>query len=98
MPVTVKPPNDVLLDGRKLAGVLVEMRAQQGAAHLAIAGLGINVNHAVEDFPAELRHRAISLAIALGRQVDRQKFAAALLRNLDQTYSATFRGLEKRPS
>src|SRR5436190_786350 len=41
----IKLPNDVLLCGRKVAGLLVEMRAQQKAPHLAIVGIGINVNH-----------------------------------------------------
>jgi len=62
LPATVKPPNDVHIEGKKVAGVLVEMRAQPNAPHLAIAGIGINVNHAPEDFPNELRDRATSLA------------------------------------
>src|SRR6266699_2923262 len=41
---TIKLPNDVQIDGRKVAGVLVEMRAQQRATHLAIVGIGVNVN------------------------------------------------------
>ena len=85
---TIKLPNDVLIDGRKVAGVLVEMRAQEKAPHLAIAGIGVNVNQS--DFPKELRDKAISLAMALGRQVDRKKFAITLLRNLDRTYRARF--------
>jgi BirA family biotin operon repressor/biotin-[acetyl-CoA-carboxylase] ligase len=87
---TIKLPNDVQIDGRKVAGVLVEMRAQEKAAHLAIAGIGVNVNQSRGDFPRELQSMAISLAMALGRQVDRQSFAIALLRNLDQTYRARF--------
>jgi BirA family biotin operon repressor/biotin-[acetyl-CoA-carboxylase] ligase len=87
---TIKPPNDVQIDGRKVAGVLVEMRAQEKAAHLAIAGIGVNVNQSLEDFPKELQSRAISLAMALGKQVDRQSFAIALLRKLDRTYRARF--------
>ena len=98
LPVTVRPPNDVQLDGRKIAGVLVEMRAQQGGPHLTIAGIGINVNHRVEDFPEELQDCAISLAMALDRSVDRQQFAVTLLRNLDRTYSATFCHSPKRRS
>ena len=86
----IKPPNDVQIDGRKVAGVLVEMRAQEKAAHLAIAGIGINVNQSREDFPKELQSGAISLAMALGKQVDRQTFAVALLRKLDRTYRARF--------
>src|SRR5947209_8545641 len=87
---TIKLPNDVQIHGRKVAGVLVEMRAQEKAPHLAIVGIGINVNQSLEHFPSDLRDRAISLAVALGQQVDRQKFAVALLRNLDRTYRAHF--------
>lgn len=87
---TIKLPNDVQIDGRKVAGVLVEMRAQEKAAHLAIAGIGVNVNQSLEDFPRELQGKAISLAMALGRQIDRQSFAIALLRYLDLTYRARF--------
>jgi BirA family transcriptional regulator, biotin operon repressor / biotin---[acetyl-CoA-carboxylase] ligase len=87
---TIKSPNDVQIDGRKVAGVLVEMRAREKAPHSAIVGIGINVNQALEDFPEELQSRAISLAIALGRQVDRQNFAIALLRDLDRSYRERF--------
>jgi len=80
----------VHIGGRKVAGVLVEMRAQEKAAHLAIAGIGVNVNQSREDFPKELQNRAISLAMALGKQIDRQSFAIALLRNLDRTYREKF--------
>jgi len=86
----IKPPNDVQIDGRKVAGVLVEMRAQEKAAHLAIAGIGVNVNQSLKDFPKELQSRAISLAMALGKQIDRQSFAVALLRKLDRTYREKF--------
>jgi BirA family transcriptional regulator, biotin operon repressor / biotin---[acetyl-CoA-carboxylase] ligase len=86
----IKLPNDVQLYERKVCGVLVEMRAQNKAPHLAVVGIGINVNQSRYDFPAKLQDRAISLAIALGRQVDRQSFAVALLRNLDLTYREKF--------
>jgi BirA family transcriptional regulator, biotin operon repressor / biotin---[acetyl-CoA-carboxylase] ligase len=86
----IKGPNDVQLYGRKVAGALVEMRAQNKAPHIAVIGIGINVNQYREDFPEELRDRAISIAMAVDRQVDRQKFAKALLRNLDLTYRERF--------
>jgi BirA family biotin operon repressor/biotin-[acetyl-CoA-carboxylase] ligase len=87
---TIKPPNDVYIDGRKAAGVLVEMRAQEKAPHFAIVGIGINVNQSTEDFPKQLSARAISLAMVLHRQVDRQELAIALLRKLDSTYCDLF--------
>jgi BirA family biotin operon repressor/biotin-[acetyl-CoA-carboxylase] ligase len=87
---TIKSPNDVYIDGRKVAGVLVEMRAQKKAPHIGILGIGVNVNHMAEDFPAELRTTAGSLAMATRRPLDRHLLAVALLRNLDGTYHATF--------
>jgi BirA family biotin operon repressor/biotin-[acetyl-CoA-carboxylase] ligase len=87
---TVKTPNDIYLENRKMAGILVEMRAQTGAPHLAIVGIGINVNQALDDFPVELRGRATSLAIALGRKIDRGSFASELLRILDRNYAQQF--------
>lgn len=82
---TIKPPNDVYLDSRKVAGVLVETIAKRGPEYDAIVGLGINLNQALEDFPGELRARAGSLAMALGRLVDRTLFAIAILRELERT-------------
>jgi len=92
----IKLPNDVQLDGHKVAGVLVEMRAQDNGPHLAVVGIGINVNQCRDDFPGELQDKATSLAVELGRQVDRQNFAIPLLRNLDLTYREKFCGSRGR--
>ena len=86
----IKLPNDVQLSGRKVAGVLVEMRAQEKAPHLAVVGIGINVNQSLEDFPPKLQSRAISFAMALHRPVDRRQLAVAVLRYLDRTYRERF--------
>jgi len=85
-----KLPNDVRLSGRKVAGVLAEMRAQEKAPHLAVVGIGINVNQSLEDFPPKLQSRATSLAMALHRPVDRRQLAVALLQYLDRTYRERF--------
>ena len=87
---TVKPPNDVYVHRRKVAGVLIEMKAQAQAPHLAILGIGINVNQAAVDFPIELQERAASLAIVTGRHCDRDELAIRLLQNLDRTYHDLF--------
>lgn len=57
---TIKWPNDVLLDGRKLAGILVEGRPQEG---WAVLGIGVNVAVRTEDLPPELRDRAATLGL-----------------------------------
>lgn len=87
----VKPPNDVYVEGRKIAGVLVEMRARPAAPHVAIVGIGLNVNHQPSDFSSELRDRSTSLAILRRSRLDRQSLALELLRNLDRSYAESFR-------
>ena len=87
---TVKLPNDVQLCRRKVAGVLVEMRAQEKAPHLAVVGVGINVNQSLKDFPPQLQSKATSLAMAVHRPVDRRQLAIAVLRHLDRTYHERF--------
>ena len=86
----VKLPNDVYVGDRKVAGVLVEMRARAGAPHIAILGIGLNVNHVPSDFSEELRERATSLAIIRGSRQDRHRLATDLLRNLDRSYAELF--------
>jgi biotin-[acetyl-CoA-carboxylase] ligase BirA-like protein len=86
----IKFPNDIHLYGRKVAGVLVEMRAQKKGTHLAVVGIGINVNQSLQDFSPELQSGAISLAMALRRPINREELAIAVLRNLDRTYCERF--------
>ena len=88
MPASIKPPNDVYVAGRKIAGVLVEMRVEAHGGYCAIAGIGVNINQAIEDFPEDLRQTAGSVAMSLGQSVDREAFAVALLRRLDRRYRA----------
>jgi BirA family biotin operon repressor/biotin-[acetyl-CoA-carboxylase] ligase len=79
---TIKPPNDIYVSGRKIAGVLVEGRTAPDGSYVAVAGIGINVNQALDDFPEELRDTAGSLAMTTGREISRANLAIALLRNL----------------
>jgi BirA family transcriptional regulator, biotin operon repressor / biotin---[acetyl-CoA-carboxylase] ligase len=69
-------PNDVLVGERKVAGIIVQM-----ADSAAIAGIGINVNHA--GFPAELTDLATSLRIQKGRPVDKEMLLESLLASID---------------
>ena len=82
----IKPPNDIYIASRKIAGVLVEMRVEANGEYCAIAGIGLNVNQSRADFPAALQETAGSLALVTGRPIDRFALAVALLRILDDRY------------
>jgi BirA family biotin operon repressor/biotin-[acetyl-CoA-carboxylase] ligase len=76
----IKEPNDVLIGGHKVAGILVETRV--GSDPFAVVGIGLNVNHTPEDFPEELRGRAASLTMITGSSLDRNTVAASLIGEL----------------
>jgi BirA family transcriptional regulator, biotin operon repressor / biotin---[acetyl-CoA-carboxylase] ligase len=80
----LKWPNDVLLHGRKLGGILTEMNAEATRVRYIVMGMGINVNQA--SFPAELQTTATSLCLATGRPWSRVELCAALLKSLDREY------------
>ena len=76
----IKSPNDVLIGGKKVAGILVETRT--GKDPFAVVGIGLNVNHTSEDFPEELRHCACSLAMACKSPLERTAVAISLITQL----------------
>ncbi len=83
----VKWPNDILLNGRKVAGLLNEMSAESEKVHFVVLGIGINLNMEREQFPPDLRYPATSVAIETGEGVRRRLFAQTLFRHLDQLYN-----------
>lgn len=83
---TVKWPNDVLLGGRKVAGLLNELDAETERVHYLILGIGVNLNMTLEQFPDDLRYPATSLALETGKKIQRLAFTRILLRNLDRLY------------
>jgi BirA family biotin operon repressor/biotin-[acetyl-CoA-carboxylase] ligase len=86
-------PNDIYVDGRKVAGVLVESRTASDGKYVAVAGWG-ECESSAPDFPGEFGDRR-SLRIATGRQIQRSHLAVALLRKLETDYRA-LRGLVAR--
>ncbi|ADO72380.1 biotin--[acetyl-CoA-carboxylase] ligase [Stigmatella aurantiaca] len=80
----IKWPNDVQIDGRKVAGILTEMSAEPERVHFVVLGIGVNLNAQREHFPEELRAQATSLSLELGRPVPRASFAAALWLRLEE--------------
>lgn len=78
----VKWPNDIVLHGKKVCGILLELAAEPNQAVQLIAGIGINANQQPDDFPEEVQAKATSLAIETGRELDRQALLDAVLRQI----------------
>ena len=82
----IKAPNDVLVDGRKVCGVLVEVGLLDGDTDWAVLGIGCNVNARQADFPKELSQHASSLFIEGKVPVPRRELLAAILERLEYWY------------
>ena len=85
----IKWTNDLVLEGKKLCGILTELglESESNALDYLITGIGINVNHTPEDFDPEIRPIATSLAQVLGQPIRRSELAAEIIRALDRMYA-----------
>ena len=83
----IKWPNDLLVSGKKVAGLLNEMSAETDGINFVILGIGVNLNMTADQFPDDLRHPATSLLLESGVPVDRSLFAGTMLNELDRLYS-----------
>ncbi|MCF7957267.1 MAG: biotin--[acetyl-CoA-carboxylase] ligase [Phycisphaerae bacterium] len=87
----IKWPNDVIVNGKKIAGVMVESRKiKQNTAY--VIGMGINCLQTAEDFPPECRGNAISLRQIIGTPVNRLELTQVLLRRMDDWLAETSTG------
>lgn len=84
----VKWPNDVVVGGKKVCGILLEMAANPEAVEWVVAGVGINVRQCAEDFPQELRASATSLVNEGGEVPERRELLLAFLEALERLYAA----------
>jgi len=82
----IKWPNDILVGGRKLCGILCEMQAEADCVRHIIPGVGVNVNLTRDQLPDELRDRATSLRIETGRTFSRAVVLAAILNRFEPLY------------
>jgi BirA family biotin operon repressor/biotin-[acetyl-CoA-carboxylase] ligase len=80
----IKWPNDILIRGRKISGILMEVRAELDRLDYVIAGVGLNVNIDPAQFPAEWN--ATSISDQLGHNVDRTDLVAEILCRLEEAY------------
>ena len=89
----IKWVNDLILNGRKLCGILTESAfSSAGRLKYVVVGIGLNVNYDQTDFPEELRPIAGSLKTELGRPFDLAPLAATMIEELDALYSALLSG------
>jgi BirA family biotin operon repressor/biotin-[acetyl-CoA-carboxylase] ligase len=80
--IGLKWPNDVLLDERKVAGILSEARTTGSEIEFVIIGIGLNVNAALQDFPPGLRRKATSMAASSGKAWDPKEIAELLIERM----------------
>jgi len=80
----IRWPNDLLINGRKVSGILTEMSAELDRLHAVVVGIGINVNH--REMPPELKAIATSLRMETGKAYSRAHILVALLKELEQHY------------
>ena len=82
----IKWPNDVLLRGRKVAGILSELACEPGRTLFVIVGIGVNLNFPRDLMPPDIRERATSVMEEAGAPVDRAALTRSLVRNLENRY------------
>ncbi len=82
----LKWPNDVLINNKKVCGLLCEMTQKQESCLSVIVGIGINANQMMEQFPEDLKNKATSLKMVNGSSTNRLTLIRSLLTNLDREY------------
>jgi BirA family biotin operon repressor/biotin-[acetyl-CoA-carboxylase] ligase len=88
----IKWPNDILFDGRKAGGMLTEARVDADQIRDLVFGLGLNVNHPVDGWPADLAKRAVALSDVTGTLLDLNRLAAALIGRVLLAYQSFAEG------
>ncbi len=88
----IKWPNDVMLDGKKVAGILTEMNAELDRVRYLVLGIGLNVNQMEDDFPRELGPLSTSIRMKAGKKIDRAALATAVIEELDRDYQLVLAG------
>jgi BirA family biotin operon repressor/biotin-[acetyl-CoA-carboxylase] ligase len=88
LPASIKWPNDILLAGRKVGGLLTEMSAEPDRIRHIVLGIGLDVNMIPDALPVEVRETSTTLAIEAGGNIERAVLLQHLLRELDRWYAA----------
>lgn len=88
LPAVIKWPNDILINNKKVCGILVEAATPRGREPYFLVGIGLNVNLTKSELPKDVIYSVTSLLIENGSRVNRIDLARALLRQLDRWYTA----------
>lgn len=88
----IKWPNDLLYQGKKITGILLEANGEMEQLNYLIAGIGINVNLDLTDFPAELQEKATSLFLINGHRIARERLFCAVIGKIEQYYRQSLSG------
>lgn len=83
----LKWPNDIMIDGKKIGGILTEMNAEMDRLDWVIIGIGLNVNMSQQSFPADVEGTATSLMEAVGKSVPRVKLLQDILAEFETLYN-----------
>ncbi|MDX8396787.1 MAG: biotin--[acetyl-CoA-carboxylase] ligase [Mariprofundaceae bacterium] len=84
--IRIKWPNDLLIHGAKVSGILTEMRAEPGMVHAVIVGIGINLHSPKQGWPSDIKHKACSLQDHSTQPISKLAVAQATLHALDKYY------------
>lgn len=82
----IKWPNDIVLNGKKVCGILTEMSGELNRVNYVIVGLGINVNIELEEFEEDVKKIATSLKVERKQHIERKKLVARILNNFEELY------------
>ncbi|MCF6137553.1 biotin--[acetyl-CoA-carboxylase] ligase [Pseudalkalibacillus berkeleyi] len=82
----IKWPNDILIDGKKVVGILTELQAEADRVNSVIIGIGINVNTPKEAFPKDIETIATSLKVEKGEEIERAYLVRAIMEKMEKLY------------
>jgi BirA family transcriptional regulator, biotin operon repressor / biotin---[acetyl-CoA-carboxylase] ligase len=89
--VSIKWPNDIIIEDKKLCGILTEMSAESDRINYVVVGIGINANIKTENFPKEIREKSISLEEILSKQISKIELTRLLFENFEKYYDLLLR-------
>ena len=90
----IKWPNDIVVNGKKVCGILTEMSAELDYIHHVVIGVGINTNHSPSEFDEEIRQTATSLKIESGQAVSRAAMIERVLFHFEKDYDTFVRKMD----